>query len=222
MSISTEIDRVIKGFYCIWNINGNNLSITGFLCEGNLPVTSVEHSSQNLFSPKFWLLCFNSSPPCATYMLQSFRSALVQIMACRLFGAKPLFKPMLCYCEILIKIPNFSFTRMHLNISSAKWLPFCPGIDELIQLEKCLTIPHEIWVIQEYPSILAIIVILPMLLGSGWGVLVWVQYRIFLQKSSQTQIPFVHNIHFCCQIILQFCTEHGSITTVLCEKNSKW
>ena len=29
--------------------------------------------------------------------------------------------------KILIKIQNFSFTKMHLKISSAKWRPFCPG-----------------------------------------------------------------------------------------------
>ena len=33
-------------------------------------------------------------------MRQSIWSALVQIMACRLFGAKPLSKPMLGYCQM--------------------------------------------------------------------------------------------------------------------------
>ena len=33
--------------------------------------------------------------------------------------------------EILIKIQNFSFTEMHLKLSSAKWRPFCPGGEEL-------------------------------------------------------------------------------------------
>ena len=33
--------------------------------------------------------------------------------------------------EILIKIQNVSFTKMHLKISSAKWRLFCPGEDEL-------------------------------------------------------------------------------------------
>ena len=33
--------------------------------------------------------------------------------------------------EILINIKNFSLTKMHLKISSAKWRPFCPGEDEL-------------------------------------------------------------------------------------------
>ena len=40
----------------------------------------------------------NSSPPSAAYMGQLIGSVLVQIMACRLFGAKPLPAPMLVYC----------------------------------------------------------------------------------------------------------------------------
>ena len=40
----------------------------------------------------------NSSPPSAAYMCKWIGSALVQIMACRLFGAKPLSEPMLEYC----------------------------------------------------------------------------------------------------------------------------
>ena len=80
-----------------------------------------------------------SSPPNASYMCQWISTALVQIMAYCLFGAKPLSEPILGYCqlpwigpfrtnfsEILIKIQNFSFTKMHLKISSAKRWPFCP------------------------------------------------------------------------------------------------
>ena len=33
--------------------------------------------------------------------------------------------------EILIKIQNSLFTKMHLHISSAKWRPFYPEVDEL-------------------------------------------------------------------------------------------
>ena len=42
----------------------------------------------------------NSSLPSAAYMRRCTRSALVQIMACRLFGAKPLYKPKLGYCQL--------------------------------------------------------------------------------------------------------------------------
>ena len=38
------------------------------------------------------------SPLSAAYML--IGSALVQVMACRLLGAKPLSKPMLGYCQL--------------------------------------------------------------------------------------------------------------------------
>ena len=65
----------------------------------------------------------DSSLLSAAYMRQWTRSSLVQVMACRLLGAKPLPKPMLTYChlwtnfnEIRIKIQNFSFTKMHLKI----------------------------------------------------------------------------------------------------------
>ena len=44
------------------------------------------------------VLQLNSSPPSAAYMRQWIRPALVQIMACCLFGAKPLSKLMLEYC----------------------------------------------------------------------------------------------------------------------------
>ena len=46
-----------------------------------------------------WLLNHNPTPTSAAYMRHLIGSALVQIMACRLFGTKPLSKPMLCYCS---------------------------------------------------------------------------------------------------------------------------
>ena len=36
-------------------------------------------------------------------------------------------------------------------------------------------------------------------------------------KLKSLEIWFVHAIHISCPIILTFCTEHGSITAVLCE-----
>ena len=44
------------------------------------------------------VVVFKSSPSSAAYMRQWIGSALVQIMACRLFDIKPLSKPMLGYC----------------------------------------------------------------------------------------------------------------------------
>ena len=81
----------------------------------------------------------------ATHMRQWIGSALVQIMACCLFVAKPLSEPMLDYCqletweqncgEILITIQNFPFTKMLLKIPSAKWWLFCPVGDELTAID---------------------------------------------------------------------------------------
>ena len=81
----------------------------------------------------------NSSPPSTAYIRQWTGSALVQIMARRLFGAKPLNQCWVNinwtlrknFSDIFIKIQNFLFTKMHLKISSAKWRPFCPGEDKL-------------------------------------------------------------------------------------------
>ena len=42
----------------------------------------------------------NSSPPSAGYMRRWTGSVLVQIMDCRLVGAKPLSEPMLEYCQL--------------------------------------------------------------------------------------------------------------------------
>ena len=87
-----------------------------------------------------WGSLVDSIPPSATYKHQWTGSALVQIMACRLFGAKPLSKPnagLLStgpfgtnFDAISIKIQDFSFTKMHLKITSAEWRPFCPGRDD--------------------------------------------------------------------------------------------
>ena len=69
--------------------------------------------------------------PSAAYIRQWIVSASVQIMPCRLFSAKPVSKPMLGYWtnfgEIWIKKQNFPLRKIQLNISSAKWRPFCPG-----------------------------------------------------------------------------------------------
>ena len=76
----------------------------------------------------------------AAYMRQWIGPTSIQIMTCRLFGAKSLSAPMLGYCQLdpweqtsvifFIKIQKLSFTKLHMKISSAKWQSFCPGRDE--------------------------------------------------------------------------------------------
>ena len=80
---------------------------------------------------------FYSFPPSAAYMHQLTGPILVQVMAWHRIGAKPLPEPMLIvfsigplesnFSEIQIRIQNFSFMKMHLKISSAKWCLLWPG-----------------------------------------------------------------------------------------------
>ena len=97
----------------------------------------------------------NSSPPSAAYMCQWIGSALVQIMACR-YSAPSHYLDQ--WCSIVNSFRNklqwnfnqnaifFSFTKMHLKISSVKWRPFCPGKDELNipYLNMILTAPADV------------------------------------------------------------------------------
>ena len=46
------------------------------------------------------------------------------------------------FSEILIEINIFSFKKMHLNMSSAKWCPFCLGLNVL---NEGFLPPFEIW-----------------------------------------------------------------------------
>ena len=74
------------------------------------------------------IILFNSLKPSDTYMRLYNISTLLQILACRLFGAKPLTESMLPYyqlnpnehpSEILFKVQKFSFKEM-----SVKWRSF--------------------------------------------------------------------------------------------------
>ena len=93
-------------------------------------------------------LCFSpfhhitSSPQSAAYMRQWTGSALVQIMTCRLFGAKPLPEPMLLYCQLdpyeqtsvkfQSRYKTFHSQKCIWKCRLRKWWPFCPGGDDLI------------------------------------------------------------------------------------------
>ena len=143
---------VIRGLYgaCQQNISPHRSCHTyiaqackGILC---MCMDTRDYEYGCTYAMYAWIVTpsVNSSPPSAAYMHQWIGSALVQIMACRLFGAKPLSKPMLGvlligplgknFHEISIKLQNFSFTKMHGKITSAKWWPFCLGVYELTPL----------------------------------------------------------------------------------------
>ena len=54
-----------------------------------------------MIGEKLDIKLFNLSSPIATYMRHWTGSALIQVMACRLFGAKPLPEPMQSYCQLV-------------------------------------------------------------------------------------------------------------------------
>ena len=56
--------------------------------------------NSSMLAMELHLFCINSFPPSAAYMHQWIVSALVQIMACHLFGTKSLFEPMLDYYQL--------------------------------------------------------------------------------------------------------------------------
>ena len=99
----------------------------------------------------------NSLRPGDTYMCQWTRPSLLQIMACHLISAKPLSETMLGILsngplgtnisETPIKIWRFSFTKMHLIMSSAKWWPFCLGLTVLMCDPPCCTEAHGSFVV---------------------------------------------------------------------------
>ena len=86
------------------------------------------------------LYMLNSFPPSATYMRQWMGSALLQIMARRLFGAKPLSEPMLSYCQLdswehisvkfELEFDHFHARKCIWTCHLPIWRPFCPGADE--------------------------------------------------------------------------------------------
>ena len=53
-----------------------------------------------LGKPRGHVFVIKSVPPSAAYLRQWAGSALVQIMACRLYGTKPLSEPMTQYCSL--------------------------------------------------------------------------------------------------------------------------
>ena len=108
-------------------------------------ITNSKLYGTDRWNPPLWKPsgCWRST---TMWLPQCQLSALVQIITCRLFGAKPLSKPMLRYCQwdpqeqnsvkTRIKIQDFSFMKMYLKMSSANRRPFCPGEDELSKLKQ--------------------------------------------------------------------------------------
>ena len=120
-----------------YHINIKEISTVGPLYGFNLLILEPSESNSENVSMAWCLL----NSPSAAYMCQWTGSSLIQLMACRLFGAKPLPEPMLAYCElhaweqISVKFET-EFYHFHLkkciwNCRLPKWRPYCPGGDEV-------------------------------------------------------------------------------------------
>ena len=88
------------------------------------------------------------------YMRRWSGSALVQVMAWRLFGTKPLPEPTLIvnwtfrdkyFSEIWVEIQKFSFMKMHLQMSFAKMAAILSGGDELIYAVQYQIYSYNCW-----------------------------------------------------------------------------
>ena len=93
------------------------------------------------------------------YMRQHNMPTLLQIMACHLFSAKTLSGPMLPYCLLdpkehfsltfYFKFKSFHSRKCTWEMSSAKWRPFCLGLNALrmyFPLSSMITMrlwPHD-------------------------------------------------------------------------------
>ena len=111
---------------CFLVAKNRRQAVTNWLWMSNTGLrpddTIVRFESYNTYS-------LNSSPPSAAYMRRWTGSTLVQTMACRLVGTKPLSEQMPVYCQlepwkqISVKFESellpFSFKRIHLNMSFA-------------------------------------------------------------------------------------------------------
>ena len=89
---SGEDDKIGRTLF-----NENNWILTQFLL---LIIIYLNENNSALAQMIGSWIVDRPSPPSAAYMRQWTGSAFVQVMACRLFGAKPLSEPMLAICQL--------------------------------------------------------------------------------------------------------------------------
>ena len=81
------------------------------------------------------------------YMAQYTISSLVHIMACRLFGDKPLFEAIMVYClldctehismKFCLKFQSFNSRKCIVTYRLPKWWPSCLGLNHVNVLSTC-------------------------------------------------------------------------------------
>ena len=115
-------------------------------------------------------------------------------MACGLIGTKPLSEPMLDYCQLdpceyfnenLINVQQFSLKELHVKMSSAKWRPFCLGLNVLMA-KYILEIMSNYIAIPEQPSDATFVNMLWLQLQHGLVIASNIEHVMKLPIHSQT------------------------------------
>ena len=126
---------------------------------------TTQHNWYIFVNARAWnccILCFSSLRPSEAHTHHLNISTLLQIMAFRLFGAKPLSETMRPYCQLdpeehisinFIQISKFSFKEIHSKLSSAKVAAIFPGFNVLTLhlLEYSSTTVSISWVLMPGP-----------------------------------------------------------------------
>ena len=113
-------------------------SVSGML----ISIHNIYHHIKCKYSLFSLGLNLNSSPPSVAYIHLWTGSTMIQVMACRLLGAKPLPEPVLVYYQLDSRKFQWNLNR---NLSPhstkciwkcrlPKWWPFCPAGDWLTPL----------------------------------------------------------------------------------------
>ena len=112
-SIMVSRGRLGRKHICKWPGYLITLHSTARCNYVSMPYTCFQNTSRQYVS-KVWIgnyipqhtyqytinVRLNSSPPSAAYLRRQIGSALIQVMACRLSGTKPLPELMLTYCQL--------------------------------------------------------------------------------------------------------------------------
>ena len=141
----------------------------------------------------------NPSPPSAAYMRLWIGSALVQIMACRLFGAKPLSKPIPGYCQLdlyeqtSVKFYKNSKVSIHKNtfeyivckiaaiLSQGRWANYHNEYKQYKQNKACFYVS---WTLFPNTNPLSDEACFITILNEDYSILLDINNSILLDKNS--------------------------------------
>ena len=162
--------------------------------------TNIYSSSQGFKTDSFHFRLFPcgllqlTHPPTssAAYMHLWIRSALVQIMTCRLIGAKPLSEPMLGYCQLdrrnkLLIIFQFKY-KLFIDENLPKWWPFSLGKGEL---KHILILPMCFWVT----------LLVPTKIKQPWRICLNNSHHELRYKQNKSKCT-IHSQKLCAWIVL--------------------